>query len=47
MKYNFFSEYFIDFAWCPTLVRPNLTVYSVARMHLRHIQGVRKRLYPF
>jgi len=35
-KYNFFSEYFSDFAWCPTLVRQNLTVRRAARTHLLH-----------
>ena len=33
---TFFSEYFIDFAWFPTLVRSNLTVRSAARTHLRY-----------
>ena len=32
----FFSEYFSSFAWIPTLVRPNMTVCSTARMHLWH-----------
>ena len=33
----FFSEYFGGFAWFPTLVTPNLTICSTARMHLRYI----------
>jgi len=34
---TFFSEYLSGFAWFPTLVWPNLTVRSTARMLLRHI----------
>ena len=37
MKYNFFSEYFNGFTSFPTLVRPNFTVHTAARMHLLQI----------
>jgi hypothetical protein len=33
---NYLSEYFSGFAWFSTSVRPNLTVSSAARTHLRH-----------
>ena len=36
ITFFFFSEYFKGFAWFTDLVRPNLTVRSAARTHLRH-----------
>ena len=36
-NYNFFLEYFSDFAYFPTLIRPPVMICGTTRMHVQHI----------